>query len=496
MGKANQKKRRNRYVQAVIGEHAQDLSGKPGVKRWMKLDEPAFRADVLTMKRDIARAGGEVADHIAPGWTPLFERYRQERTSGVLQEQYRLRAGTSQAVELLPSMDRLGAAATVHTGMQLVRTCLERTDLFLFTPSAFAMSAYLLAGEASLSDALLPHAPVWIEYDRARRMRADLPDITTSAFWFSNPFQVETLLSALASGHLPPGIRRLASSLSTAREREAWLLEVYNSERGAVAVLQYHVPSARWEFALGHESVCPHRLCICEKLEQGGGFIVPCEGCSATLALYSRVFATSLLLTSGALRTSREEEEPLAQATRTAPPTTAQPQASAVPPQQAQAAHPGSEAEEAPPSQGAPVVPPEGGKPATAPAPRSTSHGYTIIEFDASVRPRSRPLPRTHRGHWSEGRRIIDLAEANELDIEIDAQAIVLVDLSYSGITRKLRSPYFRHKQGQVIEVRDFTVPRVKMTYAAYKRRQENRRMTKVTAARFRGVAAAREANS
>lgn len=482
MGKAHQKKRRNRYVQAVIGEQAQDLSGKPGVKRWMKLDEQAFRADVLTMKRDIARAGGEVADHIVPGWTPLFERYRQERTRGVLQEQYRLRAGTSQAVELLPSMDRLGAAATVHTGMQLVRTCLERTDLFLFTPSAFAMSAYLLAGDASLSDTLLPHAPVWIEYDRARRMRADLPDITTSAFWFSNPFQVETLLAALASGHLPPEIRRLASSLSTAREREAWLLEVYNSERGAVAVLQYHVPSARWEFALGHESVCPHRQCICEKLEQGG-FIVPCEGCRATLALYSRVFATSLLLTSGALRTSREEEEPLAQA-------------SAVPPPQAQAAHPESESEEAPPSQGAPVAPPEGGKPATSPAPRSTSHGYTIIEFDASVRPRSRPLPRERRGHWSEGRRIIDLAEANELDIEIDAQAIVLVDLSYSGITRKLHSAYFRHKQGQVIEVRDFTVPRVKMTYAAYKRRLENRRMTRVTAARFRGVAAAREADS
>ena len=85
---------------------------------------------------------------------------------------------------------------------------------------------------------------------------------------------------------------------------------------------------------------------------------------------------------------------------------------------------------------------------------------------------------------------MIDLAELNELDIEIDDQAVVLVDLSFSGVTRELRSAFFRHKQGQVITVKDFTVARVKMTYAAYKRRLENRRVTKVTALRFCGLTA------
>jgi hypothetical protein len=309
MGKASQKKRRNRYVQAVIGEKTQDLSGKQGIKRLMKLDEQAFRADVLAMQRDIARAGGASDDHLAPDWTPLFERYRRERTTSVLQEQDRLHAGTSQAIQLLPMMDQVSATATLHTGMQLVRTCLDRTDLFLFTPSAFAMSAYLLVRDARLSDALLPHAPVWFEYDRPRRMRADLPDVPTSAFWFSSPFQVENMLSAMQRGHLPPEMRRLTGSVSTARQREAWLLEVYNAERGAVAVLQYHVPSATWEFAMGHESVCPHRQCISETLERGGGFIVACEGCRSALATYSRVFATSLLITAGALRAGSGGEE-------------------------------------------------------------------------------------------------------------------------------------------------------------------------------------------
>jgi len=474
MGKASQKKRRNRYVRAEIGERTQDLSGKQGAKRLLQLDERAFRADVVAMKRDIARAGGEVGDHLAPGWTPLFERYRRERTSGVLQEQYRLRAGTSQAVRLLPSMDQVSAAANVNTGMQLVRTCLDRTDLFLFTPSAFAMSSYLLVRDAQLSDDLLPIAPVWVEYDRPRRMRADLPDITTSAFWFSNPFQVETLLSALQRGHLPPEMRRLAGPLSTAREREAWLLEVYNAERGAVAVLQYHVPSGTWGFALGHENVCPHRQCIAETLERGGGFIVACEGCRAALALYSRVFATSLLISSGALRASGAGE-------RSQEPASAG--------QQAPVARKARQVEDAAPE--APGDDPQGQPGAANPPaqPRSTRHGYTIIEFDASVRPRSRPPSRTRRKHWAEGRRIIDLASENDLDIEVDAGAVVLVDLSYSGITRELRSAFFRHKKGQVIEVRDFTVARVKMTYAAYKRRLENRRMTRVTALRFRGVA-------
>jgi hypothetical protein len=107
------------------------------------------------------------------------------------------------------------------------------------------------------------------------------------------------------------------------------------------------------------------------------------------------------------------------------------------------------------------------------------------------VRPRTRQPARSRRKHWAEGRRIIDLAAENDLGIEIDAQAVVLVDLAYSGITRELRSAFYRHKRGQVIGVRDYTVPRVKMTYAAYKRRLENRRMTRVTAARFRGLAAA-----
>lgn len=489
MGKASQKKRRNRYVQTVIGEKTQDLSGKQGVKRLMKLDEQAFRADVVAMQRDIARAGGESDDHLAPGWTPLFERYRRERTTSVLQEQDRLRDGTSQATQLLPLMDQVSATATVHTGMQLVRTCLDRTDLFLFTPSAFAMSAYLLVRDARLPDNLLPHAPVWVEYDRPRRMREDLPDVPTSAFWFSNPFQVENVLSTMQRGHLPPEMRRLAGSVSTAREREAWLLEVYNAERGAVAVLQYHVPSATWEFSMGHENVCPHQQCISETLERGGGFIVACEGCRSALATYSRVFATSLLITSGALRASgagEDSQAPASSDTHSPAPLVGRAATAQTPTAQDERSV-GDAAPHAP-GDDPQALPDETRRPLQ---PRATKHGYTIIEFDASVRPRSRTPARTRRRHWAEGRRIIDLASENDLDIEIDAQAVVLVDLSYSGITRELRSAFFRHKQGQVIGVRDYTVPRVKMTYAAYKRRLENRRVTRVTAARFRGLAAA-----
>ena len=490
MGRARQKKRRNRYVQSVVGERMQDLSGKQGVKRLMELGEQAFRADVAAMRDDIVRAAGDDGDRLAPGWTPLFERFRRERMASLRAEQARLRGGTSQAIELLPMLDRASATATVHAGMQLVRTYLERTALFLLTASAFAMSAYLLVRDARLSDALLPPAPVWIEYDRPRRMRADLPDYQTSGFWFSNPFQVETVLSAFQRGHLAPETRRLAASVSTAREREAWLLEVYSVERGAIAVLQYHVPSATWEYALGHENVCPHKLCISEKLERGGGFIVACEGCRAALATYSRVFATSLLITSGALRASVAGED-------SQPPEGSAPNAFA-PREQAcedpeEQTHAG---ERAPQEEGDAAAASGDGSQAPAavepnrpPQTRATRNGYTVIEFDASVRPRARPKSRTRCAHWSEGREIIDLAEQNALDIEIDPQAVVLVDLSFSGITRELRSDYFRHKKGQVIEVSDYSVP-VKMTYAAYKRRLENRRITKVTATRFRGLVA------
>src|SRR5713226_8791040 len=136
-------------------------------------------------------------------------------------------------------------------------------------------------------------------------MRADLPELETSAFWFSNPFQVETLLLAVQRGSLPPAMRRLADPLSTARL--GWLLEVYAAEQGAIAVLQYSVPRATWNFALGHANVCPHRQCVAEHLEAGGGLLVACEGCRAALPVYTRVFVTSLLVKSGAFRASHPQ---------------------------------------------------------------------------------------------------------------------------------------------------------------------------------------------
>ena len=488
MGKARQKKRRTRAIQEVTGERAEALSGKEGVKRWMKMDEPAFREDIAALKRDLDRGEREGDERLVPGWTPLFERFRRERISSVFQEQERLRAGTSQEVLLLPSMDEAQATATMQTGLQLVSTCLDRTELFLFTASAFAMSAYLRVWDTRISEELLPRAPVWIEYDRPRRMREAMPELATSAFWFSNPFQVETLLLAVQRGSLPAAMRRQALPLDTVHQNQRWLLEVYAAEQGAIAVLQYDVPRATWDFALGHANVCPHRQCVAEPLEAGGGLLVACEGCRAALPIYTRVFVTSLLIKSGAFRASHPQaagEELPAPQTKT--PVGSEPGGRLV------SLSPGNAAKASYKEDGVPRQPvpshqlQDAAIPQTPSRPRA-QHGYTIIEFDASVRPRPRPPSGARRKYWAQGRLVVDLAELNELDIEIDDQAVVEVDLTFSGITRELRSPFFRHKQGQVITVKDYTVAHVKMTYAAYKRRLSNRRITKVTALRFCGL--------
>jgi len=479
MGKSSNKKRKNRAFKSVTGERIDEIMD---TRDGEQLLNESFRHVLQTAKdiqhdserAEIERKERDIRDRFLSGWTPLFARFRQQQTQRIAREHALALSQT-----LVPplhsgvSVERLNPDTLPMYDM--AQSDLDRANLSVFAESAFAMTTFLLVNETAISDECLPQAPQWIEYAQPKRLSTDASCPATSAFWFHNPFSRETQQYTLQRSSFQTEINRTSLPIEIALKHDSWFLQVFNADLDPIALLRYYIQTKTWSFVTSHRDACPYKQCTTDSLGDGPEFLVACERCQTMRETYCRVLSTSLLIVSGAFRASDTERDgeldEVSGASKVHPGN-----AGASMEQREDGCHTVSQEEREEPL---PVTP------LHLIRSRPLYGGYEVIEFDASIRKRTHAPLRTRRVPWHHGREVLDLAQLNGLDIEIDDNAVVSVDLAFSGITRQLRSAFYVKKRWETIHVRDFRREHVKMTFAAYKRRLRNKRVTKVVASRF-----------